>query len=176
MDFTIRKCIFNMSQAKRILIPLGAGLAGAFLLTGLYFGLMTWAEGFKVAREVFWSDRWIVIPIVTGFGIQAALYAILKFRLFVPVGTTGPSRALMGASGTTSTAAMLACCAHHVTDVLPILGLTAAATFLGRYRLAFMGVGLGMTLIGILVMLYILFKERRKAVELAARVRATETQ
>ncbi len=97
-----------MSPTKRILIPLGAGLAGVFFLTGLYFGFMVWAEGFKVAREVFWSDRWIVIPIVTGFGIQAALYAVLKFRLFVPVSATGPSGALMGATGTTSTAAMTA--------------------------------------------------------------------
>ncbi len=175
MDFIIRKCIFNMSQTKCILIPLGAGLVGAFFLTGLYFGFMSWAEGFKTAREVFWIDRWIVIPIVTGFGIQAALYAILKFRLFLPVSATGPSGALMGASGTTSTVAMLACCAHHVTDVLPILGLTAAATFLGRYRLVFIWAGLGMTLVGILVMLSILFKERRRATELAARGRATET-
>ena len=164
-----------MSQTKRILIPLGAGLAGAFFLTGLYFGFMSWAEGFKTAREVFWSDRWIVIPIVTGFGIQAALYAILKFRLFVPVSATGSSGALMGASGTTSTVAMLACCAHHVTDVLPILGLTAAATFLGRYRLAFMGAGLGMTMVGILLMLSILFKERRKAAQHAAHARAMES-
>lgn len=164
-----------MSQTKRILIPLGAGLAGIFFLTGLYFGFMVWAEGFKVARQVFWDDRWIVFPLVIGFGIQAALFAILKFRLFVPVNATGPSSALMGASGTTSTVAMLACCAHHVTDVLPILGLTAAATFLGRYRLLFMWAGLGMTLIGIIVMLSILFKERRRATELAARVRATET-
>ena len=175
MDFINKKCLFNMSPTKRILIPLGAGLAGAFFLTGLYFGFMSWAEGFKTAREVFWSDRWIVIPIVTGFGIQAALYAVLKFRLFVPVSATGPSGALMSASGTTSTAAMLACCAHHVTDVLPILGLTAAATFLGRYRLAFMGAGLGMTLVGILVMLSILFKERRKAAQHAAHARAMES-
>lgn len=164
-----------MSQTKRILIPLGAGLAGIFFLTGLYFGFMVWAEGFKVARQVFWDDRWIVLPLVIGFGIQAALFAILKFHLFVPVNATGPSSALMGASGTTSTAAMLACCAHHVSDVLPILGLTAAATFLGRYRPLFMWAGLGMTLVGIIVMLSILFKERRQATELAARVRATET-
>jgi hypothetical protein len=174
MDFSIRKCISDMTQTKRILIPLGAGLAGASILTGLYFGVMSWTEGFQVAWTLFWSDRWIVIPIIAGFGIQAALYAVLKFRLFVPVSGTGPSSALMGASGTTSTVAMLACCAHHVTDVLPILGLTAAATFLGRYRLAFMWAGLGMTLVGILVMLIILFKERRRAMEIAAPVRAME--
>jgi len=154
-----------MSRTKRILIPLGAGLIGIIFLTGLYFGIMSWAEGFKSAWGLFWYDRWIVIPIIFGFGIQAAIYAVLKFRLFVPVSATGPSGALMGASGTTSTVAMLACCAHHVTDVLPILGLTAAATFLGRYRLALMWGGLGMTVAGIIVMLIILFRERRKVMK-----------
>jgi hypothetical protein len=67
-----------------------------------------------------------------------------------------------------STAAMVACCAHHVTDVLPILGLTAAATFLAEYRIAFMLVGLGTTLVGIIIMLVILFKERRKAIQMLA--------
>jgi hypothetical protein len=61
-----------------------------------------------------------------------------------------------------STVAMVACCAHHVTDVLPILGLTAAAAFLAEYRMPFMLIGLGTTLLGIVVMLVILLKERRK--------------
>ncbi len=95
-----------------------------------------------------------------------ALYVILKKRLFMPVESTGPSSALAGASGGISTAAMVACCAHHVTDVLPILGLTAAATFLAQYRVAFMLVGLATTMIGIVVMLVILLKERRKAIQM----------
>lgn len=72
--------------------------------------------------------------------------------------------ASMGTSGTTSAVAMVACCAHHVTDVLPILGLTAAATFLAEYRLLFMGVGLGTTLLGISYMVYLVIRERRKAI------------
>jgi hypothetical protein len=71
--------------------------------------------------------------------------------------------------------AMVACCAHHVTDVLPILGLTAAATFLAQYRTAFMLVGLGMTLLGISVMVVILFKERRKAIQHAKICTTMET-
>jgi hypothetical protein len=158
----------TMSRTKPIFIALGFGLAGSFFLAGLYFGIMSWAEGFKAARAFFWSDRWLVIPIILGFGIQATLYAILKFRLYVPVRTTGPGGALMGASGTTSTVAMLACCVHHVTDVLPILGLTAAATFLGRYRLAFMWTSLGTTLVGITLILVILFRERRRAIQMVS--------
>ena len=49
-----------------------------------------------------------------------------------------------GAAGTgASTAGMIACCAHHIADLLPFLGATAAATFLYDARAAFMIVGLG---------------------------------
>lgn len=164
-----------MTSTKRILLPIGAGLAGAFLLAAIYFGIVSWAESPKHAIELFWQDRWIVIPIIVGFGIQAALYTILKLRLFVPVGSKGPSGlmtpalapgASVGAGGATSTIAMVACCAHHVADVLPILGLTAAATFLAKYRLAFMVVGLGTTVLGITIMLFILLRERKRVVQI----------
>ena len=86
----------------------------------------------------------------------------------MPVGGTGHATALTGASGGMSTVAMVACCAHHVTDVLSILGLTAAAAFLAEYRLAFMFLGLGMTLMGIMVMVAILMKERQRAMQMLA--------
>jgi hypothetical protein len=70
---------------------------------------------------------------------------------------------------------MVACCAHHVADVLPILGLTAAATFLAQYRTAFMLVGLGTTLVGIGVMLGILYRERRKTLAMLAVPATRET-
>ena len=153
-----------MSKSRRILWPVGAGIVGVMLLTGLYFGIVSWAESPEHARDLFWEDRGIVIPIVLGFGVQMALYTILKKRLFIPVAHPGPSGALTGAGGTTSTLAMVACCAHHVTDVLPVLGLTAAATFLAEYQTLFMLVGLGTTLTGIAVMLFILYRERSKAI------------
>ena len=154
-----------MSLRKRIVWPLGMGLLGAAGLALIYFGIVSLAESPQHAIEYFWQDRWIVLPIILGFGIQTGLYTILKKRLFVPVSNTGPSGAMTGTSGTTSALAMVACCAHHVTDVLPILGLTAAATFLAEYRTAFMYLGLGTTVVGIAIMLVILYRERRKAVE-----------
>ena len=147
-----------MSKFTRIFLPVGAGLTGSVFLTGLYLGLVSWAESPQHAVEFLWQDRWIVLPIILGFGVQVALYVILKKRLFMPVANVGPSGVMTGASGATSTIAMAACCAHHITDVLPILGLTAAATFLAEYRTAFMLFGLGTTLVGIIVMLAILFK------------------
>jgi hypothetical protein len=77
----------------------------------------------------------------------------------------------MGASGSASATAMVACCIHHVTDVLPILGLSAAASFLTRYQRPFMLIGLVMNIIGIIVMLVVLCRERQKLLLTALRVR-----
>ena len=153
------------SSRARVLWPVGAGLAGATLLTAVYIGIVSLAESPRHAVELFWQDRLIVTPILLGFGVQAALYTILKKRLYVPVARSGPSGPLLGAGGASSTVAMVACCAHHAADVLPFLGLTAAAAFLAQYRTAFMLIGLGTTALGIVVMLIILYRARRHALK-----------
>ncbi len=154
-----------MSKRKRIFLPIVMGLLGALFLTVVYFGIVSWAESPQHAIELFWQDRWIVFPIIIGFGVQAGLYTVLKKGLFLPVASMGASGTMTGAGGATSTMAMVACCAHHVTDVLPILGLTAAAAFLADYQVYFMLLGLGTTVIGIIVMLVILVRARRKALQ-----------
>jgi hypothetical protein len=156
----------NMTSSRaRVLWPAGASLAGATLLTAVYFGVVSLAESPRHAVELFWQDRLIVTPILLGFGVQAALYTILRKRLYVPVASSGPSGPLLGAGGASSTVAMVACCAHHAADVLPFLGLTAAAAFLAQYRTAFMLIGLGTTVLGIVVMLIIFYRARRHALK-----------
>lgn len=153
---------------QRILVPAGAFLLGSALIASFYLGILTWAQGWDYAASQFSRDRWYVLPILLGFGIQTALYSILRWRLFLPAPSAGPDgaltpvRGMMGASGGTSATAMVACCIHHVTDVLPILGLSAAASFLTRYQRPFMLLGLGMNLLGIIVMLVVLHRERQK--------------
>ena len=149
-------------MAKRFLIPLAAFVFGSAFIASFYIGILTWAQGWDYASSQLARDRWYVIPIIVGFGIQAALYTILRFRLFIPITSRGYAGSMMGASGGTSATAMIACCIHHVTDVLPILGLSAAASFLTRYQRPFMLVGLAMNLIGIGVMLLVLYRERQK--------------
>ena len=51
---------------------------------------------------------------------------------------------------------MIACCAHHLSDVLPIIGLSAAALFLDRFQTLFIVVGVLSNLIGINMMLKII--------------------
>ena len=153
---------------KRSLIPMTAFVLGSTLIASFYLGILTWAQGWGYASSQLMRDRWYVIPIILGFGIQATLYSILRFQLFIPnlstshAGAMTPLTGVMGASGSTSATAMVACCIHHVTDVLPILGLTVAASFLSRYQRPFALVGLAMNLIGIGIMLFVLYRERRK--------------
>ncbi|HWR65366.1 MAG TPA: hypothetical protein VN364_04560 [Bellilinea sp.] len=172
-----------MRTRFRKFIPLFIGIAGALFLFAIYFGIVSWAESPRHALDFFWEDRWLVIPILLGFGVQVGLYSVLKLGLYLPASTgvhdqhpTGKaSAATMGAGGSTSTVAMVACCAHHAADVLPILGLTAAATFLAEYRTAFMVVGLVSNLIGIAVILNTLRKARRHAQTMLVHNALTET-
>lgn len=152
---------YHVSMLKRYLIPVSAFLFGASLIASAYLGILSWAQGWEYASSQFVRDRWYVVPIILGFGVQTALYAILRFRLFIPVTSSGHAGALMGTSGGTSATAMVACCIHHITDVLPILGLSAAASFLTRYQRPFMLVGLAMNLIGIAAMLFVLHRARQ---------------
>lgn len=147
---------------KRYLIPVSAFLLGSSLIAAAYFGLLSWAQGWDYAFGQFSTNRAYVIPIWLAFGLQAALYSVLRFRLFIPSSSTAHGGAMLGTSGGTSITTMVACCLHHVADVLPILGLSAAATFLTRYQRPFMRLSLAINLVAILVMLAILYREWRR--------------
>ncbi len=123
---------------------------------------MSLAQGWEHAVELLAEDAWIVGPILIGFGVQVGLFTYLKTVIHAAARGTG---ALAGAGGGTSTAAMVACCAHHVTDVLPLVGLSAAATFLAEYRIPFMLAGLATNLVGIGVISALILRERRRLAE-----------
>lgn len=150
------------SSARRILLPLGAGLVGMVALMALYLGLVSLAESPKRATELFWEDKVFVIPIMLGFGTQVGLYTLLKKGLYLPVHVPGGG-ATTATSGGISTMAMVACCAHRVADVLPLVGLGAAAAFLAAWKIPFLIVGLISNAIGIAVMLFVIRRERRWA-------------
>lgn len=138
----------QLSRVRAIIVPSLAGVAGMLFLVTLYLSVVTLAQGWQHATELLWGDRWLVGIIAAGFGVQIALFVRLRVmrRLY---GERDRSGRLTAAGTGTSSAAMLACCAHHVTDLAPLLGLTAAATFLNEYRIPFMLLGIGVNLLGI---------------------------
>ena len=85
------------------------------------------------------QDWYLLVPILGGFGAQIAVMAELRRRHRLMGAAMGAGAVGSGAS----TAGMIACCAHHLADLLPFLGATAAASFLYDVRLAFMIIGLG---------------------------------
>lgn len=63
------------------------------------------------------------------------------------------SVALAGAGTATSSVSMIACCAHHLADVLPFVGLSGLAVFLVELRTPLMLLGIATNLVGVAVML-----------------------
>lgn len=125
------------------------GSLGSLGLLFLYFLIMGLGSGSwdYTLRELLRLRYW-VIPLIIGFGLQVGLYSYLKDC--VKAGHAEKSAAFTGTAA--STTAMLACCAHHLTDVLPLIGLSAATVFLVKYQLWFLGLGIISNLVGILIM------------------------
>ena len=146
----------------RPMVPIGirsvaAGLVGAAVLLGVYLGIISLAQGVEHAFAQLATDAIFVGLIAAGFGTQIALFVELR-----TLDRRHRASAAVTAAGTgTSAAAMLACCAHHLVELLPIIGLSAAAVFLNAYKTPLFLVGIGMNLIGIIVIGRQLQKARR---------------
>lgn len=153
------------STGRSIVLPLGIGLLGMLALSGVYLGIVSLAESPQHALDLFWEDRWLVVPIMIGFGVQVALYAFVRTGGHLARHGAGAS-ASTAAGGGLSTVAMVACCAHHVADLLPIVGVSLAASFLAAWKTPLMALGLAANLIGIAVMLWLIQRDRRRALSL----------
>ncbi len=126
------------------------GLSGSLGLLAFYFAVMGYFQGVDPAIENFLSLWYVMVPLVIGFGIQVGLYSYARSSL------KALSAASAAASGGISTGSMVACCAHHISDVLPLLGLSAAAAFLVKFQMPLILVGILSNAIGITMMLEML--------------------
>ena len=135
--------------------PIIAGILGGLALLIVYFGIVTFANSFTHAIEEFGRIWYWIALLTAGFGIQVGLYSYIRQTLKDRMrGAT----AEIATAGGISTGSMIACCAHHVTDVLPILGLGAAAVFLTQYQTPFILLGVFSNLVGITIMLHLIQK------------------
>jgi hypothetical protein len=120
-----------------------AGLAALSLLV-FYLGVITLAQSWGHALQQLGDDLPFVGAIAAGFGTQVGLFVYLR-----GLHDRAPAGGVAASTGT-STAAMLACCAHHLVDVAPVLGLSGAAIFLNAYKTPLLWLGIVMNLVGIL--------------------------
>ncbi len=121
------------------------GILAAFILLSAYFVVLTLVSGWTFAQEQFSTYWYFIISLAGGFGIQIALYS--HIRNLVRVGR-GMGK-IVGVSGTTSTAAMISCCAHYLVNLVPILGVTGAMVFIAQYQIELFWIGILFNLGGI---------------------------
>ena len=137
-------------MSRRVALSIALGGMAALALAGSYLGIVVLAQGADHAFELLWGDRVFVVLISLGFGTQIGLFTYLRL---VQRSLARESVALAGAGTATSSLSMVACCAHHLADVLPLIGLSGLAVFLIDFRTPLMLVGLATNAVGIAVML-----------------------
>jgi Cu+-exporting ATPase len=97
------------------------------------------------ATEQFATFRYYIVSLAVGFGIQIGLYTYLRNA----IQSHCSSGKVVAVSGTTSTVAMISCCAHYLANILPVIGATGLITLVGQYQVELFWVGLASNAAGI---------------------------
>ena len=113
------------------------GLSSSLILLGVYFGVVTLISGWDFAQSQFLQFWYFLGSLALGFGIQIGLYSHLQNLI-----RDSGSGKILAVTGTTSTIAMISCCAHYLVNILPIIAVSGIAGFIGQYQIEFFWIGL----------------------------------
>ena len=125
------------------------GLLASLILLTFYFTVVTLISGWEFAREQVEQFWYFLLALTVGFGVQVGLYVYLKNL----VKNQKPNGKVLAATGTTSTVAMISCCSHYLTNLLPFLGIAGLVTIVSQYQVQLFWVGLTFNLLGVVYML-----------------------
>jgi hypothetical protein len=133
--------------------PTLLAIISSVVLITVYIIILSLFESFEYAITQFVELWYWMAPLVIGFGVQVGLFSYIRIS---SKAISNTPNGVMATSGGVSTTSMIICCLHHVTDVLPIVGLSAAAVFLTAYQPVFLALGVFSNLVGITIMLTII--------------------
>ena len=131
------------------------GAVASAVLLLVYVTIVSLVSGWSFMLDQFSRYWYFVVPLAVGFGILVGLYSQLKAAMKEKQAISGR---IVVVSGTTSTAAMVSCCAHYLVNFLPILGVVGIVTVIGQYQIQLFWLGLIFNLAGLCYMLYQLRK------------------
>ena len=137
--------------------PVLYGILASTVLLGVYFAVLTLISGWSFAQSQFASFWYFIVSLAVGFGIQIGLYSHLRGL----VNGIGGGK-MLGVTGTTSTAAMILCCTHYLSNLLPILGVAGVVTFVAQYQTELFWVGILFNLGGIAYMIKAILALKRQ--------------
>jgi Cu+-exporting ATPase len=120
-------------------------LAGTAALLGVYFLVLAAVSGWDFTLSQFVEFWYFIVSLSVGFGVQLGLYTYLRGA----VRTMDMSGKVVAVSGTTSTAAMISCCAHYLTNIVPVVGAAGFIALVAQYQIELFWLGLGCNFAGI---------------------------
>ncbi len=140
----------NAESRPGIRLHVLIGVAASLLLLAVYLTVLALTQGpahalDQTARLWYWMAL-----IVVGFGLQMGLFSLVRSALRQ---RRASANASVATAGGISAGSMVACCAHHLNDFLPLLGISGLALFLTEYQTVFLLVGVLSNAVGITVML-----------------------
>lgn len=127
------------------------GILAGLLLLSAYTIVLYALNGPAHVWEQFRDFGILIAVIVVGFGVQIGLFSYARSEL-----KARAARKQLAATGAVSSGTMIACCLHHITDVLPLVGATAFGLALAEYTFQFLFIGALSAVVGTLAMLAVL--------------------
>ena len=151
-------------MAQKIILPsVLKGFLAASLLLIFYFATVTLISGWDFAQSQFANFWYFILTLSSGFGIQVGLYTYLRQSITQKhVGGR-----VVVVSGTTSTTAMLACCAHYLVNIAPLLGVAGAISIVAQYQQQLFWIGMLFNLAGIAYLMWKLSQFKKQMVSRA---------
>ncbi len=125
-------------MATTINLLIFKGIGAAILMLAAFFLVVTFISGWAFTLSQFFAYWYFIVGLAVGFGIQIGLYSYLKQA----VSHDATPKAIVAVSGTTSTVAMISCCAHYLANVLPVLGITGLVSIIGQYQIGLFWAGI----------------------------------
>ncbi len=139
--------------------PFIFGGAIGLLVVLFNISIASLAEGsFKNGYEVFLANGMFVYLIPLAVSVQMGLF---RYHRNITTGNIAGSEKMGMAGSATSSLAMVACCLHHVSDLLPAVGfILATSSFLIQYKDAIIIIGLLANVAGSIYIARAIIKDR----------------
>ncbi|MDD2913031.1 MAG: hypothetical protein PHH17_00430 [Candidatus Pacebacteria bacterium] len=128
------------------------GFLASLLLFAFYILILSFFESSSHAFSQFSLFRYWISILIIGFGIQVGLFSFVREK------QKTASKKTLSASCGISAGSMVACCLHHLADILPLIGISGMTLFFTEYQLWFMLLGIISNFMGIAIMLGIIEK------------------
>ena len=135
--------------------PILYGIFASVILLGIYFAVLTLVYGWTFTLSQFLGFWYFIVNLSAGFGIQVGLYSYLRNLIKEDHGK------MLGVTGTTSTVAMISCCAHYLANLLPILGTAGLVAIVAQFQVELFWVGLLFNFGGILFMIQRIYQFKK---------------